>query len=131
MTKALRVLVVLGAAVLGACSSDVAPGTVELVAGQRFNPATITIAAGDTITWKVVAKDAHTVTAYADAIPVDAEYFSSGGTASEEDAREQVASGLLEEGDTYEVTFDVPGTYAYFCIPHESAGMKGTVVVEG
>jgi plastocyanin len=28
-------------------------------------------------------------------------------------------------------TFDVPGTYQYFCIPHEMAGMTGTVVVTG
>ncbi len=26
-------------------------------------------------------------------------------------------------------TFDEPGTYRYICIPHEGAGMVGTVVV--
>jgi plastocyanin len=37
---------------------------------------------------------------------------------------------LIQSGDTFDVTFEQPGTYEYYCIPHESAGMKGTIVVE-
>ena len=33
-------------------------------------------------------------------------------------------------GGTYEYTFDTEGTFDYFCIPHESAGMTGTVSVK-
>lgn len=39
-------------------------------------------------------------------------------------------SGLLTDvGATFEVTFTQAGTYAYFCLPHESLGMVGVVVV--
>lgn len=34
-----------------------------------------------------------------------------------------------EEGHTFERTFDSSGTYKYKCVPHETFGMKGVVVV--
>jgi halocyanin-like protein len=34
------------------------------------------------------------------------------------------------EGATFEHTFERTGTFEYYCAPHESAGMKGAVVVE-
>jgi hypothetical protein len=36
---------------------------------------------------------------------------------------------LTEEGATETVTFDVEGTYDYYCIPHKSFGMVGRIVV--
>jgi plastocyanin len=39
-------------------------------------------------------------------------------------------SGDLDRGETFTYTFETPGTYRYFCIPHEGAKMFGTVVVE-
>jgi len=104
---------------------------VEMVDAQRFEPQELTVASGDTISFKNVSSEAHTVTAYADEIPADADYFTSGGLASEEAAQEELSAGLVAAGDTYELTLEQPGTYRYFCIPHEEAGMKGTVVVEG
>lgn len=39
-------------------------------------------------------------------------------------------SGTLSEaGATFEHTFEVKGTYDYFCIPHESIGMMGSMTV--
>jgi plastocyanin len=38
---------------------------------------------------------------------------------------------LKNTGFEYEYTFEVPGTYEYFCQPHKAAGMVGTIVVEG
>ena len=35
---------------------------------------------------------------------------------------------LPEEGDTFAVTFDEPGTYAYYCDVH--ASMTGRITVE-
>jgi plastocyanin len=32
---------------------------------------------------------------------------------------------------THQYTFTAPGTYSYYCIPHENFGMTGTVVVTG
>lgn len=35
----------------------------------------------------------------------------------------------MDPKTTFEHTFAVPGTYRYFCIPHEGAKMQGTVIV--
>jgi plastocyanin len=37
---------------------------------------------------------------------------------------------LQGRGAVYEETFTTPGTYPYYCDPHCSMGMKGTIVVE-
>jgi len=39
-------------------------------------------------------------------------------------------SAVQAEGVQYEYTFEEAGTYLYNCVPHESLGMKGAVVVE-
>ncbi|RME57663.1 MAG: halocyanin, partial [Candidatus Dadabacteria bacterium] len=39
-------------------------------------------------------------------------------------------SGNLEPNAVFRHTFTVPGTYRYFCIPHEAAMMRGEIVVE-
>jgi plastocyanin len=39
-------------------------------------------------------------------------------------------SGLLRAGQAWTHTFDVAGDYTYFCIPHESMGMIGTITVK-
>ena len=38
-------------------------------------------------------------------------------------------SGQLNGGQSFSHTFDTPGDYTYFCIPHESLGMVGRVTV--
>jgi plastocyanin len=38
-------------------------------------------------------------------------------------------SGNIGLGKEFSYTFTVPGTYKYFCIPHETSGMTGTVIV--
>lgn len=97
---------------------------------QKFDPEELTITAGDTVTWTNDSSQSHTVTAYQDGIPEGGEYFASGGASSEDAAREQLEEGLIDAGETFETTFEEPGTYAYFCIPHEAQGMIGTIVVE-
>lgn len=70
-----------------------------------FDPATLTVAVGDTVTWYNADIAVHTVTS-------DTGLFDSGD---------------LAPGDTWSYTFAEAGTYTYHCIPH--AFMKGTVVV--
>src|ERR687897_1775531 len=76
-----------------------------------FAPANITVEPGTTVTWVQSGDNAHTTTSY----------------------DELWDSGLLEGGseETFSFTFDEPGTYDYFCIPHEDLGMVGTVTVSG
>jgi plastocyanin len=38
--------------------------------------------------------------------------------------------GDIAPGGTFRHTFEVPGAYVYFCIPHEAAGMIGRVTVQ-
>ena len=100
------------------------------MSGVSFEPASITIAPGDTIVWENSDSQGHTVTAYADNIPDGATYFASGGFDSEEKARSNYPDGTLKQGETFKHTFSTTGTFEYFCIPHESAGMTGTVQVK-
>jgi plastocyanin len=37
---------------------------------------------------------------------------------------------LYNTGYVHEYTFEVPGRYTYYCAPHESAGMWGSIRVE-
>jgi plastocyanin len=98
-------------------------------AGHRFSPDRIEVAAGETITFANHNSESHSVTAYEDDLPASAEYFASGGFPNEAAAREDVSDGLIKPGDKFSVRLDVPGTYRYFCIPHETEGMVGTIVV--
>lgn len=95
-----------------------------------FDPKTATIDAGETVTWTNTSDVDHTVTAYEGEIPDGATYFTSGGFESERAARNRVTEGLIAPGGEYEHAFEAPGTYEYYCAPHESSGMVGTVRVE-
>ena len=97
-----------------------------------FRPAELRVVPGTTVTWLNTSKQGHSVTAYEDGLPEGADFFASGGFDSEQGARDawgNSTGGTLFEGQSYEHTFEVEGTYPYFCIPHEVGGMVGTVVV--
>lgn len=88
-----------------------------------FRPRGLLIRPGTTVRWtNDDAANVHTVTAYhADngkprRMPADADSWNS---------------GYLMPGESFSLTFDVPGVYDYFCIPHEQAGMVGRIVVKG
>lgn len=97
----------------------------------EFTPESYEISAGDTVVWKNTSEAYHTVTAYESQIPDEAEYFASGGYESQLAAYDawDDHGGELGTRDTYEHTFEIPGTYDYFCIPHERAQMVGEIVV--
>jgi len=109
------------------------PGYDVGMLASAFQPAEVTVAVGDTVVWENTSARGHTVTAYESAIPDEADYFASGGYDGEEAAREgwsEEFGGRLENGDRYSQTFAIAGRYDYVCIPHETGGMVGTVVVE-
>jgi len=76
-----------------------------------FKPANITVEPGTTVTWVQSGNNPHTTTSY------DGLWDS----------------GMIQggSGGTFSFTFEEPGTYDYFCIPHESLGMIGSVTVTG
>jgi plastocyanin len=102
------------------------------MSANDFLPGEFEVGVGETVTWANTGSRSHSVTAYREAIPERAEYFASGGFDSEQAARNAwfgKGEGVISSNETYEQTFEVPGRYEYFCIPHEPAGMVGTIVV--
>ncbi|USZ68814.1 plastocyanin/azurin family copper-binding protein [Halorussus salilacus] len=97
-----------------------------------FRPEEVEVAVGETVVWRNTGNRRHTVTAYEGEIPDDADFFASGDFDSEQAARDAWMDdfgGKIESGEEYEHTFEVPGEYDYFCIPHEASAMVGRVVV--
>jgi plastocyanin/uncharacterized membrane protein len=78
-----------------------------------FDPIGLHVEPGTTVRFELAA-GAHSATSYSDRIPDDAAGFDS---------------GTISQG-SFEHTFEAPGTYDYFCIPHKSVGMVGRIVVD-
>ena len=117
-----------GCTALGSGSSEYDVGMTSMA----FEPATLEVEIGTTVVWQNTNSRAHTVTTYEAGIPDTAEYFATGGFDSEDAAREQWfenGEGNIYGGDTFSHTVEVPGTYEYFCIPHESGGIVGAIEV--
>lgn len=103
--------------------------TNEVLAGPNgdfvFEPETIEISTGDTITW-TFESTGHNVGAKPEdsdrvELPAGAEPFAS--------YEENKVYQTVETGNTYEHTFETPGEYVYVCVPHVVSGMVGTVIV--
>lgn len=69
-----------------------------------FNPATLTVKVGSTVTWTNRDSVNH---------QIKSDIFDS---------------NLLDTNQTYSFTFTTAGTYNYFCPPHPS--MTGTIIVQ-
>jgi plastocyanin len=80
-------------------------GNAVRIRGFAFEPATITVSAGETVTWTNEESADHTVT------------HGAGRFGSE----------TLGQGSSFRFRFDRPGTYEYVCALHPE--MTGTVVV--
>lgn len=122
------------ATALAGCGAQASRGSGDYDVGMSnvdFLPSKVTVAPGTTVVWKNTSSSQHTVTAYGSLIPDEADYFASGGFESQQAAQQGwlQGEGGIVQNETYEHTFEVPGTYRYFCVPHETAGMKGRVVV--
>jgi len=99
LTALLGALFLAGAAlVLPAPAVQAAAGHQVLMSGYAFSPRTLTITAGDTVTWT-----------NQDQAPHDVETTS--GPAS-------VHSPMLNRGGSWSHTFTTPGTYGYVCTVH-------------
>lgn len=81
---------------------------VEIM-GYAFQPATLTINAGDTVVWTNHDTAPHNVVVT--------------------NGPEKFTSPTLQQGQTYSYTFTKPGTYSYYCSIHPD--MKASVTVSG
>ena len=95
-----------GLSMLIAASTVLAADSAVTIAGFAFDPATVTIQVGDSVTWTNQDSEPHTATA--------------------EDG--SFDTGHLANGDSETVTFDTAGTFDYICSIHPQ--MTGSVVVE-
>ena len=116
--------------VLPACQGNPRNADGPSLADHKFTPETMTIQAGEVVRWVNDTEEAHTVTAVEGSLPDGVDYFSSGGARSEEQANDELGRELIDPGEEFEWTFEEPGSYSYYCIPHKDDGMVGTVVVE-
>lgn len=100
------------------------PDKVVVMHIHSFDPATVTIKAGQTVVWENTTGLGiyHTVTC-------DPAVAQNMDDASYPPGAHAFDSGDINSKDSWEHTFTVPGTYKYFCIPHESHGMLGKVIV--
>jgi len=98
--------------------------TVEMtMVGEKepvFDPEVVWVNPGGTVTWKNVDEDPHSTAAYAP---------DNGKPRRTPDGTQGWDSGILGTGETFTQTFDAEGVYDYYCLPHESLGMVGEVVV--
>lgn len=92
------------------------------VEDNTFNAETITVTAGDTVTWTDNGNNPHTVTAD------DASQFDSGPSCTFSNP-----GSCLAKGQTFSHTFTTAGTFPYYCRIHGApggAGMHGVIVVQ-
>lgn len=101
----------------------------EVIAGPdgdwEFDPEELTITVGETVTW-YFDSPGHNVTSHPDADndcenPEGAEPFTSYDGDNH--------NAVIEEGEEFEHTFEVPGEYVYVCTPH-TPQMRGEIYVE-
>lgn len=104
---------------LASCSSDSPTGSggggggggmpspnAVNISGNAFGPASLSVKAGTTITWTNKDVATHTVTSN------DGAFTSSGN---------------LSQNETYQFTFNTPGSFPYHCAIH--SGMTGIITV--
>lgn len=97
---------VLAADAVAATAKSVKPTVVD-IRDFAFSPKTLTIPAGTRVVWTNRDDEPHVV-------------VSAG--------HQFATSKALDTDDSYGVTFDHPGTYAYYCAIHPM--MVGTVIVQ-
>jgi plastocyanin len=91
---------------------DIAPGSSAPSNTKFYEPATLTVRAGTTVTWKNLDSTLHTVTS---------------GSAETGVSGTEFDSSYLAGGKTFQHTFSSAGTFDYYCTLHPF--MKGQVVV--
>lgn len=82
---------------------------IQATSSLVFDPDSVMIEPGTTVRWVNDSGLFHTVTP---------------------DGHTEWSHQDLSNGTTFEHTFDVEGTFPYYCQPHQSQGMTGTIVVQ-
>jgi plastocyanin len=99
-------------------------------AGYRFEPAAVTIAAGDGVKFTLVSGGPHNVAFDGAAIPAAGKAALMANMP--EQAGELSGKMMLNADESYTVSFAgvAAGDYPYFCTPHLAMNMKGVITVK-
>lgn len=126
----------------GAASGTMAPITgttheVKMIGdakGFRFEPASITVKAGDGIKFENEGGGPHNVGFDPTTVPADVKAQLNANFGADHDAANDLSSKLtgVTAGDAITISFAniKPGTYKVFCLPHKMMGMTGTITVQ-
>ncbi len=100
-----------------ALSRTAMAATIDVEVGPNgqiiFSPFFVSIQPGDTVKWTWKSNH-HSVTSGQPGQPTG--LFDS---------------GIQDNGFTFSYTFNTPGSFKYYCLPHATEGMTGTVTVAG
>ena len=98
--------------------------------GYRFEPAAVTVKAGDAVRWTNVSGGPHNVTFWADSVPAGA--AAQLGANMPNTTAPATGPLLTDPNATYAVSTAglKPGVYHYYCTPHLALGMKAAVTVQ-
>jgi plastocyanin len=99
--------------------------------GYRFEPANITVKAGDGIKFTVVSGGPHNVAFDPATIPADSKGQLDANIGTEKLG--ELSSGLkTNPGESVTISFGniKPGKYPFHCTPHLALGMKGEITVQ-
>jgi plastocyanin len=111
-TYLVRLALLASLAAAFACSDSTSPstGNVVKVKDNFFDPATLTVAVGQKVTWQWAGSNPHNVT-----------WVTSSGT----------GNSATQTSGTYDRDFSAAGTYDYYCTIHgtPTSGMRGSIVV--
>jgi plastocyanin len=123
MTVARRIALAAAVLLVGAAavSPVLAAGADVAIKGKAFEPPTITISQGDTVTWTVTETigEPHSVTS---GTPQDS------GTIFDSGIGEGGKSILKDDGQSFQHQFNEAGEFPYYCVIHP-AEMTGKIVV--
>ncbi|MCA1834483.1 MAG: cupredoxin domain-containing protein [Actinobacteria bacterium] len=109
MKKTMQGFLLFEALLIAAFISLPASAATDVTVGDNFySPVSVSVTAGSTVKWTSAGANPHTVTA-------------DGGS---------FASDTMNTGDTFQHTFNSPGTFPYHCKVHGSS-MAGTITVTG
>lgn len=101
---------------------DTVAASVEMTNQLTFAPDSVVIRAGQSVRFENASALVHTVTGDPSEASLEASVRLPEGA-------EPFHSGRLAPGGSFVHAFETPGRYRYFCVPHEGAEMRGTVVV--
>jgi plastocyanin len=106
--------------------------TIQMIgstSGYKFDPANVTIHAGDVVKFVATSGGPHDVVFDASAIPNGAAAVLQKNMPGQQSP---LLGPLVNNGDSYSVSFaGAPaGAYHYYCLPHQSLNMTGIITVQ-